>query len=136
MKPGVASLLHKTAQHSNVTFVIARFIHRSFSNKGTVAEAAIIEQPAKWFNTDCSLPDIFMTIQLRTPRSLGVIAVPYPDSLQPHRRLDLSDSSFVAFRSNDVVSRNMRVTRIQTHSHRRSCTKPLHKLRNLLETAS
>jgi hypothetical protein len=44
-------------------------------------EPRIIQQPSKWFQADRSFANMLMTVQLRSPGCLGIIAMPYVDIL-------------------------------------------------------
>src|SRR5208283_2113859 len=73
--------------------------------------------------------DMFMTIQPRTRPCLRVVAMPDRDILEAHRLLEMSQREPAPLLADDVISGNVRVTRINACAHRHVSTKQFQQLR-------
>src|ERR1700691_6576496 len=68
-------LIHQFLQSFNIPAVVAGPRDRSLGDEGGVRQAEIVEQDAKRLFADSSLSDLFVTVELRSTRGLGVIAM-------------------------------------------------------------
>ena len=96
----------------------------------------IVQQAAKGFQSDASLADVLMPVELRSPLSLGVVAVPDVNIFQPHRAVELIDGVGESCFADDVVARNVRVTGIDASAGRHEVRQQVQQLGNLLEVSS
>ncbi len=74
-----------------------------------------------------------MPVELRAARLLRVVAMPHRDVSQSHRLVQVPHRCFVTFRADDVVSRHVRVARIDARCHRNDSVEVVQQLRYLLE---
>ena len=68
--------------------------------------------------SDASLADVLMPVELRSALGLGVVAVPDVNILQPDRALELIDGVGKSFVADDVVSRDVGVTGVDASARR------------------
>jgi len=76
---------------------------------------------------------VLMTIELGAARGFRIIAMPHADVLQSNGRVELPHGFFISFGRNNVVTRNMRVARINTGRDRDDATQPVKQFRDLFE---
>ena len=127
---------HQALQHPHIPLLVARIIVRRLRNERTIRKPRIVQQPPKRLNADISLPDVFVPVELRSARRLGIVAVPHPHCIHAKRNISLRDRVRIAFSRNNVVSGNMRMAGIEAHAHRRVRLQPLHQFRHLLKVAA
>src|SRR5689334_23036622 len=96
----------------------------------------IVHQPTEWLETDTSLPDVLMTIELRSACGFGVVTVPDVDVLETDRVVEELHGFPEARRSGDVISRNMRMAHIDARPDGNRRRQMLHQHRHLLKTAA
>src|SRR5215472_5817785 len=95
---------HEFLQHRHVAAVVAGLVNRGFSNESSPGKARIIEQGAEGFYPDGSLPDMLMTIEFRSARSLRVVTVPNFDAAEADGRFQVLQGLAEALFRDDVVS--------------------------------
>ena len=96
----------------------------------------VIEQNAKCFFADTSLPNVLMTIQLRSARGFRVVAVPDLNGIQSKGGIEMLQSLVNALLADNVVSGNVRVTSIDAGADRNDSAQALQHLRDLLEASA
>src|SRR5215472_11168297 len=116
-------------QRANISAVIARIIDRRLCNEGRVSQTEIIQQHAERFLPNHSLPDMFVPIQLRSTRRLGVIAMPDLDAAQSDGGIQMLQRLVQTLLADDVVSRDMCMTGVDTSANRNDSVKTFENLR-------
>ena len=58
-------------QHLHIALLVARLIHWGFGDEGTISKARIVEKPPERLDADIPLPDVVMSVELRTARGFG-----------------------------------------------------------------
>src|SRR5579885_1786452 len=110
--PQACSLFDQSLQRIHIPLIVARFFDGSLGDECGVCRSGIVEKSAEWFQSDTSLPDVLMTIEPRSTRGFGIVAVPNWDVLQSNRVLQILHRELVAIRRDNVVSRDVCVASI------------------------
>src|SRR5205807_7898150 len=103
---------HQPLQCFHIPLVVPRGIYRCFGDEGCVSQARIVQQTAKWFRADASLPDVLMSIEFGAARGFGVVTVPDADVLQTNGLVQMSQCFLHAVLSDDVISSYVYVARV------------------------
>ena len=104
--------------------------------KAAVRSPRIVQQPAEGLQTDASLPDMLVPVELRAACGLGVVAVPDVNVLQAHGAIELVKCLGEALLADDVVSRDMGVTGVDAGAGRHAAFQQIKQLGHLLEVAA
>ncbi len=123
----------QSPERRDITQGVSWLIHRGFRQEGAVGKAGIAQQPAEGRSSDHSFANMFMAVEFRSSRGLGVVAMPNPYGLKADGSLNLLHGFGVALFTDDVISGDVNVTGIQAHGNRSAGTKRLDKFRDLLQ---
>ena len=85
---------------------------------------------------DTSLADVLMTVELRSPRGFGIIAMPHAHILQPHGFVQVLQCILQSLRAHNVVTRDMSVAGIDAGANRNQLAQVLQHFRDLFEAAA
>ena len=97
-------------------------------------QSAIVKQRPKHVQPQFPAADMLMAVEARTALCLSVIAMPYPHVFQSHRSLQMLQRKPAPVFTDDVVSRNVRVTSIDAGAYRHGPAQKVQELRYLLES--
>src|SRR5207253_2300483 len=101
-----------------------------------MSQPQIVEQNSKRLLADHSLPDMLVTVQLRSACGLGVVAVPDLHVIQADCGIKMLQGLIEAGLAHNVISGYMRMTGIDAGSDWNHSTQSIQNLRDLLETSS
>ena len=96
----------------------------------------MVQQAAKWFESDGSLPDVLMPVEFRSARGFRVIAMPDGNILQADRLIQMSERGAHPSFADDVVSGNVDMAGVDAGSDWNDAAQAIKHFGNLLETAS
>ena len=96
----------------------------------------MVEQPTEWLQTDASLPNVLVTVELRSASGLCVIAVPYPDVLEADGFVEVLERLVESLFRNEVIPRDVTVACVNACRHRNMRAQQLNKFSDLLEAAA
>src|ERR1700677_4959423 len=126
--PAILAGFHETLQHPNVALLVAGFVDRRLRNERRMAEPLVIQQSPESLDAHRSLPNVLMPVELGASWSLGVVAVPHANRLEPHRRAHLLHSLHIAFVAHHVVARDMGMACVEKNAGGRSRLENRHPL--------
>ena len=75
----MAEVSNQAAQCLHILCIVPRLVDWHLGDEGAVAEALVVEQAAKGLESDGTLADLLMPIQLRSAGSLRIVRVPDAD---------------------------------------------------------
>src|SRR5579872_2992800 len=78
-----------TSSTRRVSPIIPRLVNRRLGDERSMRQTQIVQQHTESLLPDGSLPDVLVPIQLRSPSSLGVIAVPHLHAIQSNRGVEM-----------------------------------------------
>src|SRR5919108_3892385 len=99
-------------------------------------KSGVVQQPPERFQSDTSLPDVLVAVELRTARRLGVIAMPHANILESHGRVQVGESSLHSRRAHEVVAGNMNMAGVDAGSYGHHVAQKLEQFGNLLKAAA
>src|SRR5215470_8743825 len=104
--------LNQRLQRRHIPPIIPRPVNRRLGDKCRVTYTGIIQQSSKRCPADRSLPDMLVPIEVGSAFRLGVIAMPDANIVKTNRRIEMTQRLLISLRSDDVISRDMRVAGI------------------------
>ena len=128
--------LHEIFECFDVSAVVTGTIDRRFGNEGRVRQSQIVEQDPESFFADRSLPDLLVTVELRSARSFRIVAMPYLHVIQSDRGIKMLQGFIESGLANDVVSGNVSVTCVDARANRDDSAQTIQDLRDLLKTSA
>ncbi len=80
----------------------------------------IIQQSSEYLQPQSAATDVLVPVQPRRPLRLRVVAMPNTYILEPDCTVKMLQRQIAAFRSHNVVFRNVSIASIDTRTHRQS----------------
>src|SRR5580704_14396639 len=108
----IGRLAHKVLEGVDIPAVVAGLIDGGLSDEGDMSEAWVVEQTAEGFDADGTFSDVLMAVELRSPRSLGVIAMDDFHMVQANGRIEMLQGLVETLLADDVIAGNVRVAGI------------------------
>src|SRR5580704_12186847 len=132
----IVGLVHKVLEGVDIPAVVAGLIDGGFSDERDMSEAGAVEQNAEWFNADGTFSNVLMAVELRSSRSLGVVAMDDFHMVQANGRIEMLQGLVETRFADDVVAGNMRVAGINACGYRDDATEAADDFGDLLEASS
>ena len=101
-----------------------------------MGESQIVQQNAKWFDANRSLPDVLMAVELRSSRRLGIVAMNNLHIVQSNGCIEMLQGLVDAFLADDVISGNVRVASIDASRDGHDAAQAIDNFGDLLEAAA
>src|SRR3979490_1134010 len=109
--------VYQLLQCLHIPAIVAWLVYRGFGDEGSMGQPQVIQQDAKGFFANGSLPDVLVAIQFRAAGGFGVIAVPDFDIVQADGGVEMRQRLVEAFFADDVVSGNVGVAGIDARGN-------------------
>ena len=132
----IGRLAHKLLEGVDIPAVVAGLIDGGFSDEGDMSEAWMVEQNAEWFDPDGTFSNVLMAVELRSSRSLGVVAMDDFHMVQSNGRIEMLQGLLDALFADEVIAGDVGVAGINAGGNGDDATEAADDFGDLLEATS
>src|ERR1700722_20814468 len=132
----IGRLAHKLLEGVDIPAVVAGLIDRGFSDEGDMSEARVVEENAEWFAADGTFSNVLMAVELRSSRSLGVVAMDDFHMVQANGRIEMLQGLLDALFADEVIAGDVGVAGINAGGNGDDATEGAYDFADFLDAPS